>query len=314
METRRRSRKQCRIVWDWFDKNQKWRSTSTRMRRTRRRSRPRTVWRTVDSPRKTPTQRKSSSTSSHEDKVEMQDIMRKYKVVKYLDKETWSVHTDLIEMKALKHMTSQAAQDMDDGETRHESRDAEAREHEEVQWTKHASRSDSQAQPYDLTSRGGVQEERVYARCPQHMSNTTNTAQPQGLALCSQCHPVWASEGTPVGPGKNTHGTLGPCKRGGRGWPTTTAQRAKCRTHQTVQNTGLPTNRIAASGDFDHFPQPTAVSGNQHSAASAVPALLTLGSLSGTRKLVRNNEFVPSSFSGARKQVRSNESVVGVQE
>ena len=154
--------------------------------------------------------RKSSRTSSHEDRVEMQDIMRKYKVVKYVDK------------------------DLDDGETRHESRDAEAREHEEVQWTKHASRSDSQAQQHDITSRGGVPEERVYARCPQHMSTTTNTAQPQGLALCSRCNPAWASEGTPVGPGKDTHGTLGPCKRDGRGWPTTTAQRAKSpRTRQS---------------------------------------------------------------------------------
>ena len=94
----------------------------------------------------------------------------------------------------------------------------------------------------DFTSRGGVLEERVYARCPQHVSTTTNTAQPQGLALCSRCHLAWASEGTPVGPGKDTHGTLGPGKRGGRGWPTTIAQRAKCRTHQTVQNTGLPTH------------------------------------------------------------------------
>ena len=119
-------------------------------------------------------------------------------------------NTDLIEMMELKHMTSQAAQEMDDGETRHESRDAAGRQHEEVQWTKHASRSDSQAQQHDLTSRGGVLEERVYARCPQHMSTTTNTAQPQGLALCSRCHPAWASEGTPVGPSKDTHGTLGP--------------------------------------------------------------------------------------------------------
>ena len=28
-----------------------------------------------------------------------------------------------------------------------------------------------------------------------------------------------ASEGTPVGPGKDTHGTLGPGQREGRGWP-----------------------------------------------------------------------------------------------
>ena len=33
---------------------------------------------------------KSSRTSSHVDKVEMQDIMSKYKVVKYVDKEIWS--------------------------------------------------------------------------------------------------------------------------------------------------------------------------------------------------------------------------------
>ena len=32
----------------------------------------------------------------------------------------------------------------------------------------------------------------------------------KGLALCSRCHPAWASEGTPVGTGKDTHGTLGP--------------------------------------------------------------------------------------------------------
>ena len=114
-------------------------------------------------------------------------------------------NTDLIEMMELKHMTSQAAQELDDGETRHESRDAEDREHEEVQWTKHASKSDSRAQQHDVTSRDGVLEERVYARCPQHMSTTTNTAQPQGLTLCSRCHPAWASEGT--------HGTLGPGKR-----------------------------------------------------------------------------------------------------
>ena len=82
-------------------------------------------------------------------------------------------------MMEIKHVMSQAAQDLDDGETRHESREAEAREQEEVQWTKHASRNDSQAQQPDLTSRGGVLGECVYARCPHHRSSTTNTAQPQ---------------------------------------------------------------------------------------------------------------------------------------
>ena len=33
---------------------------------------------------------KISSTSSHKDKVEMQDITRKYKVVNHVDKKTWS--------------------------------------------------------------------------------------------------------------------------------------------------------------------------------------------------------------------------------
>ena len=37
------------------------------------------------------TQRKNSRTSSHEDKVEMEDITSsKYKVVNYVDKKTWS--------------------------------------------------------------------------------------------------------------------------------------------------------------------------------------------------------------------------------
>ena len=82
----------------------------------------------------------------------MEDITSKYKVVNYVDKKTWSGNPDLIEMVELKHVMSQTAQDLDDGETRHESREAEAREQEEVQWTKHASRSDSQAQQPDLTS------------------------------------------------------------------------------------------------------------------------------------------------------------------
>ena len=117
------------------------------------------------------TQRKNSRTSSHEDKVEMEDITSKYKVVKYVDKKNLEWNTDLIEMMEIKHVMSQAAQDLDDGGTRHESREAEAREHEEVQWTKHGSRSDSEAQQPDLTSRGGVLGECVYARCPHHRSD-----------------------------------------------------------------------------------------------------------------------------------------------
>ena len=49
-------------------------------------------------------------------------------------------NTDLIEMMELKDVMSQAAQDLDDGETRRESREAEDREHEEVQWCSGRSR------------------------------------------------------------------------------------------------------------------------------------------------------------------------------
>ena len=38
--------------------------------------------------------------------------------------------TDFIEAMELEHMMSQAAQDLGDGETRHESREAQAHEHE----------------------------------------------------------------------------------------------------------------------------------------------------------------------------------------
>ena len=122
-----------------------------------------------------------------------------------MDKKNLEWNTDLIEMKEIKHVTSQAAQDLDDGETRHESREAEAREHEEVQKTKHASRSDSQAQQHDHTTRGGVLEERLYARCPQHMSTTTNEAQLQrvgALLPMPSClriggHLSWSRQGHP---------------------------------------------------------------------------------------------------------------------
>ena len=42
-----------------------------------------------------------------------------------------------------------------------------------------------------------------------------------GLALCSRCHPARASEGTLVGPGKDTHGL--PTEWEGRGWPETSS-------------------------------------------------------------------------------------------
>ena len=63
----------------------------------------------------------------------------------YEDKKKFGVeHIELVEAMELEHVMSQAAQDLNDGETRHESRKAQAHEHEyplereEVQWTKHA--------------------------------------------------------------------------------------------------------------------------------------------------------------------------------
>ena len=110
----------------------------------------------------------------------MQDIKRKYKVVNYVDKKNLEWSTELIEAMELEHVMSQAALDLNVGETLHESRKAQAHDHEclpereEVQWTKHAntssSRNDSLAQLPDLTSRGGVLEECVCERRPHDKS------------------------------------------------------------------------------------------------------------------------------------------------
>ena len=79
----------------------------------------------------------------------MQDITRKYNVVNYVDKKHLEWNTEFIEAMELEHATSQAAQDLNDGETRHESWKIQAHEHEyllereEVQWTKHGNTSSS---------------------------------------------------------------------------------------------------------------------------------------------------------------------------
>ena len=52
-----------------------------------------------------------------------------YKVMNYVDKTRLEWNTELTEAMELKHVMSQAAQDLD-GETRHESWKAQAREHE----------------------------------------------------------------------------------------------------------------------------------------------------------------------------------------
>ena len=128
-------------------------------------------------------------------------------------------------------MMRQAAQDLNDGETRHESREAEDREQEEVQWTKHASRSDSQAQQPDLTSRGGVLGECVCARCPHHRSTTTNTAQPQRVGVLLPMPSCLGIGGHPSG-SRQGHPRYTGAQTTGRPWVAhTNAQRAKCTCH-----------------------------------------------------------------------------------
>ena len=55
-------------------------------------------------------------------------------------------------------------------------------------------------------------------------ATTTQHKHSTELALCPQCHPVWASEGTLVGPSKDTHGTPVPTLWEGRGWLDRTAR------------------------------------------------------------------------------------------
>ena len=66
------------------------RNTETRTRRTRRRSRPRKVRRSTALQWVTSSRKKSSWTSFHEGKSMLKHIMRKCKVVNYVDKETSS--------------------------------------------------------------------------------------------------------------------------------------------------------------------------------------------------------------------------------
>ena len=79
----------------------------------------------------------------------------------------------------------------------------------------------------------------MVARVSQHTLNlrtctacSTVSSSSRGLALRHRCHPAWASEGTLVGPGKDTHGTPVPNSGEAVGGPiNSTAQ-------QTVQKHG----------------------------------------------------------------------------
>ena len=89
----------------------------------------------------------------------------KYKVVNCVDKKNLEWNTELIEVMELEHVTSQAAQDLDGGETRHESRKAQAHEHEyllereEVQWTTHVHQENDQFVKRRLNSQTSRAEE-----------------------------------------------------------------------------------------------------------------------------------------------------------
>ena len=96
------------------------------------------------------TQRKNSRTSSRENKGEMQDIISEYKVGNYVDMKLQVEHRS--------HRDDGARACDESGTTRlgrwrdtPRQREAQAHERDEVQWLKHAPRSDSQAQQPDLT-------------------------------------------------------------------------------------------------------------------------------------------------------------------
>ena len=76
------------------------------------------------------------------------------------------------------------------------------------------------------------------------------------------------------------------------------------------------TNTLAVSEDLEHSPQLAVESRIQFSAATTVPALLNLGSLSSTRKLVQENvsNSSSSSFSSVWKQMRGNNVVASAEE
>ena len=94
---------------------------------------------------------------------------RKYKVVNYVDKKHLEWNTEVIEAMELEHVMSQGAQDLNHGETRHESGKLKLTNTSIYLNAKRcsgrntantsSSRDDSQAQQPDLTSRGGVLEE-----------------------------------------------------------------------------------------------------------------------------------------------------------
>ena len=61
---------------------------------------------------------------------------------------------------------------------------------------------------YSFTMRNTITEDKVTNTCANEDKTAVDAPTSRtGLALCCRCHPAWASEGTLVGPGKDTHGS-----------------------------------------------------------------------------------------------------------
>ena len=87
-------------------------------------------------------------------------------------------------------------------------RNLRTHEHDEHSCRRYPSRPKSTTRAFD---RGDVFVEAQPVQLAAVSSSRGATA--RGLALCPRYHPAWVSVGTPVGPGKDTHGTLGPDQR-----------------------------------------------------------------------------------------------------
>ena len=98
-------------------------------------------------------------------------------------------------------------------------------------------------------------EESVYEQRPHDMSTTTCTSQPQGLALCSRCHPAWASVTHQWVPARTPAVRWGPNNGEAVGGPTPTPQVAKSRCNDASTWTVQDAFTVVHSGWPDTTPQ-----------------------------------------------------------
>ena len=140
-------------------------------------------------------------------------------------------NTDLIETMEHEHVMSQAPQDLDDGETRHDNGKLKL-----TNVTKCSGRSTTKerlaSSTANLASRGGVLEECVYDRRPHEKSTRRSWPRSRPRPPTRRNHKGWRSGDSspwmshhPSGSWQGHHGTLGPSRREAVGGPTT---RPKC--------------------------------------------------------------------------------------